>query len=133
MNENPLADWPKLQPWAVIGVSTDREKYGNKIYLDLREAGYRVYAVNPKLSEVEGDRCYPNLSALPEKPAVVNLVVPPQATMGVVEECHKLGIERVWFQPGSESDEAIAKAESYGIYVLANACIMIQKVPAASA
>ncbi len=129
MTENPMADWPKLQPWAVVGVSEDREKYGNIIYRDLRDAGYKVYAVNPKLETVEGDLCYPNLKALPEKPAVVDLVVPPKVALSVVEECHALNIERIWFQPGSESDEAVEKAQSYGIHVLANACIMIQKVP----
>lgn len=126
--ENPMADWPKLQPWAVVGASQDREKYGNIIYRDLKNAGYRVYGVNPKLETIEGDPCYPNIASLPEKPAVVNLVVPPQATLQVIEDCKQAGIERVWFQPGSESDEAIAKAESYGMTVLANACIMIQKI-----
>ena len=127
-----MQKWPKLQPWAVVGVSENREKYGNKIYRDLREAGYKVYAVNPKLETVEDDLCYPNLKSLPEKPAVVDLVIPPVATIAVVEECHELGIERIWFQPGSESEDSIAKAESYGIQVLANACIMVQKVPVAT-
>lgn len=124
-----IEEWPKLQPWAVVGVSDNREKYGNIIYRDLRDGGYEVLAVHPKLTEVEGDPCYPNLSALPKKPAVVDLVIPPQAATAVVEECKQLGIERIWFQPGSESDEAIALAESYGIQVVANACIMIQKAP----
>lgn len=127
MSVNPLEEFPKLRCWAVVGVSQDRSKYGNKIYRDLREAGYTVYAVNPKLTEVEGDTCYPNLSALPKTPEVVNLVVPPQATLGVVEECLKLGISRIWFQPGSEDNGAIEKAKAGGMTVVDNACIMIQK------
>ena len=130
-SENPMADWPKLQPWAVVGVSQDREKYGNIIYRDLRDAGYKVYAINPKLDTVEGDPCFPSLACLPEKPAVVDVVVPPQAALKVVEDCKEQGLMRIWFQPGSESDEALAKAEAYGIQVIANACIMIQKVPTA--
>lgn len=128
-DDHPMAAWPKLQPWAVVGVSDNREKYGNIIFRDLLGAGYKVYAVNPKLTEVEGQPCYPNLAALPELPAVVDLVVPPHAAMAVIDECHQLGIKRLWFQPGSESDEAIEKAESLGITVLANACIMIEKQP----
>ncbi len=131
MPENPIADWPKLQPWAVVGVSEDREKYGNIIYRDLRNAGYKVYGVNPKLDTIEGDKCYHSLKELPEVPAVVDMVVPPHVAMGVIEDCKALGVQRIWFQPGSESDEAIAKAESYGMQVVANACIMIQKVPVA--
>lgn len=128
MLENPLADWPKLQPWAVVGASQDKEKYGNIIYRDLKAAGYRVYPVNPKLDSVEGDTCYPSIQSLPEKPAVVDMVVPPQAVLKVLDDCKEAGIERVWFQPGSESDEAIAKAESFGMKVVANACIMLKKM-----
>jgi predicted CoA-binding protein len=128
MSGNPLAEWPKLQPWAVVGASQDREKYGNIIYRDLKAAGYKVYPVNPKLTEVEGDPCYPDIASLPEKPQVVDLVVPPKAALQVVEDCHKAGIQRIWFQPGSESDEALEKAEAYGIEVIANACIMLEKV-----
>lgn len=122
-----LEEFPKLRRWAVVGVSEDRSKYGNKIYRDLREAGYTVFAVNPKLGTVEGDPCYPSLSALPDIPEVVDLVVPPAVSEHVVAECLKLGIRRIWFQPGSESDAAIQKAEDGGMAVVANACIMIQK------
>jgi predicted CoA-binding protein len=124
---NPLETFPKLRRWAVVGVSNDREKYGNKIYRDLRDAGYEVFAVNPRLETVEGDPCYPNLSALPVKPDVVDMVVPPSVAHTVVDECIALGLTRLWFQPGSENAEAIAKAEAAGMTVIANACIMIQK------
>jgi predicted CoA-binding protein len=126
-NSNPLVDFPKLRKWAVIGVSNDRSKYGNKIFRDLRDAGYEVFAVNPKLTEVEGSPCFPNLEALPEKPDVVDVVVPPQVGVSVVDECLKLGIQNIWFQPGSESEEAIQKAEQGGMTVVSDACIMIQK------
>lgn len=122
-----IAEFPKYRKWAVVGVSEDREKYGNKIYRDLRDAGYRVFPVNPKLETVEGDRCYPSLKALPEVPDVVDLVVPPQVGLTVVQECLDLGIQRIWFQPGSESDAAIQKAEAGGMAVVHDACIMIQK------
>lgn len=125
---NALEEFPKLRRWAVVGVSQDRTKYGNKIYRDLRDAGYEVYGINPKLTEVEGDTCYASLKDLPQKPEVVDLVVPPQASEKVVEDCLALGIQNIWFQPGSESDEAIQKAKDGGMTVVADACIMIQKM-----
>jgi predicted CoA-binding protein len=124
---NYLAEFPKYRKWAVIGVSEDREKYGNKIYRDLREAGYTVYAVNPKLETVEGDPCYASVKALPETPDVVDLVVPPKVAEQTILDCLALGIKRVWFQPGSESDEAIRLAKDGGMEVVHDACIMIQK------
>lgn len=124
---NYAAEFPKYRKWAVVGVSEDREKYGNKIYRDLRNAGYQVFAVNPKLSTVEGDPCYPSVQAIPEVPEVVDLVVPPAASLNVVQDCLNAGAKRIWFQPGSESEEAIAKAEAGGLEVVHDACIMIQK------
>jgi uncharacterized protein len=124
---NYVAEFPKYRKWAIIGVSEDRSKYGNKIYRDMREAGYTVYAVNPKLEVVEGDPCYSSVKTLPEKPDVVDLVVPPQASLKVVQDCLEAGIQRIWFQPGSESDEAIQAAQAGGMEVVHDACIMIQK------
>jgi predicted CoA-binding protein len=124
---NYLSEFPKYRKWAVIGVSEDREKYGNKIYRDLRNAGYTVYAVNPKLETVEGDPCYSSVKTLPETPDVVDLVVPPKVAEQTIRDCLALGIKRVWFQPGSESDEALQLAKDGGMEVVHDACIMIQK------
>jgi len=125
---NSVSEFPKYRKWAVVGVSENREKYGNKIYRDLRDAGYTVFAVNPKLSTVEGDPCYASLQDLPEVPDVVDLVVPPAASLQVVEEALAAGIKRIWFQPGSESSAAVDKARAAGMEVVYDACIMIQKV-----
>ena len=125
---NYVSEFPKYRKWAVVGVSEDRDKYGNKIYRDLRNAGYQVFAVNPKLSTVEGDPCYPSVKDLPEVPDVVDLVVPPAAATKVVEDCLAIGVKRIWFQPGSESSEAVNMAQAGGMEVVYDACIMIQKV-----
>lgn len=124
---NYVAEFPKYRKWVVVGASNDREKYGNKIYRDLKNAGYQVYAINPKATDIEGDPCYASVRDLPVLPDVVDLVVPPPVAKQVIQECLDAGIKRVWFQPGSESEEAIALAQSGGMEVVADACIMIQK------
>jgi predicted CoA-binding protein len=113
--------------FAVIGVSRNPAKYGHQVYRDLRTAGYRVYAVNPHVAEVLGDRCYPSLHALPEKPDVVNTVVPPAVTETIVAECKALGIDKVWMQPGSESEEAIEFCRRNNIKVVFGACVMLKR------
>ncbi|MGC8999298.1 MAG: CoA-binding protein [Candidatus Bathyarchaeia archaeon] len=60
--------------------------------------------MNPNVSEVLGDKCYPSLEALPVKPDVVDVVVPPKVTGAIVEKRKKLGIKKIWMQPGSESE-----------------------------
>ncbi len=117
----------KSNVYAVVGASNDPSKYGNKIYVDLKGAGYTVYPVNPKADEIAGDQAYRNLVILPVKPDVVNLVVPPAVTEKVVEECKRLGIKKVWMQPGSESESAVAYCKDNGISVLHDICIMVER------
>jgi len=117
----------KQNVFAVIGVSKNPTKYGHQVYIDLKEAGYLVYAVNPNIDEVLGDRCYHSLSELPEMPDVVDTVVPPSVTEGVVEECKELGIARVWMQPGSESENALNFCVENDIKVVHDMCVMVKR------
>jgi len=50
---------------AIAGASRDGKKFGNAVYRDLKSKGYHVFAVNPNAAIIEGDPCYPSLSALP--------------------------------------------------------------------
>jgi len=112
---------------AVVGASRNPEKYGHWVYKDLKEAGYKVYPVNPNATEILGDKFFPNLKSLPRRPDVVNLVVPPKVTEKIVKTCKKLGIMKVWMQPGSESEKAVDFCNKNGIKVVYGACIMIQR------
>ena len=112
--------------WAVIGVSNNPTKYGNKVYHQLKKAGYSVYAINPGLESFDGDPCYSSLAALPTVPDVVSVVVPPKITEQVITDCINLGINRVWLQPGSENEEAILNGEQHGIAVIHDQCVLIQ-------
>jgi len=128
MNPNLITDFLRKQNvFAVVGVSKNPAKYGHQVYKDLKEAGYVVYAVNPNIDAVLGDRCYHTLSELPEKPDVVDTVVPPAVTEKVVEECKELGITRVWMQPGSESELAIRFCSRNGIKVVHDVCVMVKR------
>lgn len=112
---------------AVVGASDNREKYGNIIYRDLRSSNYKVFPVNPKVEIVEGDKCYYTLSEIPIKVSVVNTVVPPFVTEQIVKECKELGIDKVWMQPGSESENAITFCKENGIDVIYENCIMTKR------
>ena len=125
--EDLIQEFIDQRVWVVVGASLNPEKYGNKIFRDLRAAGYIVYGVNPGGGEIEGQRLYPTLADLPEEPVVVDIVVPPRVTEEIVRQCAELGLERVWMQPGSESEEAIRLCQENGIKTVYNACAMIRK------
>lgn len=114
----------KSNVFAVVGVSRNPDKYGYKVWKDLKESGYEVYPVNPNASEIEGEECYGSLRDLPEKPDVVDIVVPPKITEKVVKQCDEIGINKVWMQPGSESERAREFCERNSIEVLLNMCVM---------
>jgi predicted CoA-binding protein len=113
--------------WAVVGASRDPGKFGYRVFRNLQQAGYIVYPVNPKGGELLGAQVYPSLADLPQPPEVVDTVVPPAITEQVVREMHELGLSRVWMQPGSESDAAIAYCREHGIQVIYNACAMVHR------
>ena len=117
----------KKNIFAVIGVSRNPDKYGNKVYLDLRKAGYRVFPINQKINKIYGDKCYPTLNDLPKKPDVVNIVVPPEITEKIVRDCKKLGINKVWFQPGSESKKVINFCKNHKIKILKDICVIVKR------
>ena len=128
MNADQITDFLRKQNvFAVIGVSSNPAKYGHQIYKDLKEAGYVVYAVNPNIDTVSGDRCYHSLSELPEKPDVVDVVVPPEVTEKIVVECRDLGLKKVWMQPGSESEHAISFCVQNDIKVVHDVCVMVKR------
>lgn len=112
--------------WAVVGVSADPNKYGNKVYQQLKNAGYSVYGVNPKLTSLNGDTIYPTLAELPVKPEAVSVIVPPKVTEQVVQDCIDLGIKRIWMQPGSESSNAINNGLTHGLDVIHDQCVLIE-------
>ena len=120
--------------FAVVGASRNPNKYGHRVFKDLLEAGYEVYPVNPKATEILGRKCYPDLKSLPKKPDVVVFVVPPKVTASLAKQCVELGVKFVWMQPGAEDEGAIRLLEDAGIKVFHNVCIMITRrgLPGAS-
>lgn len=113
--------------FAVVGASPDRTKFGNKVLRCYVQHGRKVVPVHPKEPAVEGLAAFPSLSAIPARPGAVSVITPPAVTEKVVEECGKLGIRRVWIQPGAESDAAIRRARELGIDVIAGGpCLLVE-------
>ena len=110
---------------AVVGVSRKKSKFGNYIYRELKKKDYRVFPVNPKLEFAEGDKCYANLSSIPEKLDGVIINVSPPEAVNVIKDATAAGINRVWLQQGSQSDEAVKFCKHNNIDCVSNECIFM--------
>jgi predicted CoA-binding protein len=113
--------------FAVVGATDNSQKFGNQIFKALQKHGYEVYPVNPNLKELEGLKCYASLSEIPVKVDVVDLVVPPSVTEKTLKQCKELGLNRIWLQPGSESEAAIAFCREHNLKVVYGVCVMLSK------
>ena len=71
---------------AIVGVSDKRETGCNLGYRKFKDAGYKVYAVNPRMTTFEGDPCYPDLMSIPDKPDAVFIFTSPNVTDQIVHQ-----------------------------------------------
>jgi predicted CoA-binding protein len=132
--ESLVQDFLAQSSIAVVGVSDKRETGCNLAYKKFKANGYRVYAVNPRISTYEGEPCYPDLYSIPEKPGAVFLMTSPKVTGQMVQQCVDLGIKHVWMhcmlgtKPGlfhsqtSVSPAAVELCREHGISVIPGAC-----------
>jgi len=112
---------------AVTGVSRTPGNHGsNVVYKRLRERGYEVFAVNPNAENVEGDRAYRDLHAIPGGVDAVVIGTRPEIADQTMRECAELGIRHVWMHrgpgAGSVSETAAAYGTQRGITVINGGC-----------
>lgn len=101
---------------AILGASSDRSKFGNKSVRAHVRQGYDVYPVNPKGGEIEGLAAYASLADVPVKRLTrISVYLPPKIGLGVLPEIAQKGCDELWLNPGSESDELVARARELGL------------------
>jgi uncharacterized protein len=100
---------------AVTGVSRTPKTHGsNTVYKRLRERGYQVFAVNPNAREVEGDRCFEDLTSIPGGVDAVVIATRPDIAEDTMRECAELGIKHVWMHWGGGASSVSGAATEYG-------------------
>lgn len=111
--------------YLVVGLNDDVQKFANKIYKLLKVKGKHAYGVNPRLSEVDGERVYASVKELDKDIDVAVFVVNPGIGIGYLEDIQAKGIPYLWLQPGTRSDELIEKAEELGLQVI-QSCVLAE-------
>jgi uncharacterized protein len=111
---------------AVIGLSEDPTKPSHYVSAYMQQHGYKIYPVNPSITEVLGEKSYASLSDLPIKPDIVDVFRLPKFIPAIVDEMIQLGLSSLWIQQGIINVEAATRAEAAGIYVVMDRCIMVE-------
>ena len=100
---------------AVIGASSNRQKFGNRAVRAYVQQGYTVIPINPHETSVEGLKAYSSVLDVPGSVDMASFYVPPEIGEQVIEEIARKGITEVWLNPGAESDALVARARALNI------------------
>jgi predicted CoA-binding protein len=100
---------------AVIGASSDRHKFGNKALRAFRDRGDTVIPINPKETEVEGEKSYASVLDVPGPIDMATMYVAPAVGVKILEDIARKGIGEVWLNPGADSPEVVERAKALGL------------------
>jgi uncharacterized protein len=111
---------------AVVGLSSDPRKPSYEVAEYLQKQGYKIIPVNPNVSEVLGEKAYPDLSSVPGGVDVVDVFRNPAAVPEVVRQAIQIKARVVWMQPGAENYDAADTAEAAGLKTVVGMCMRVQ-------
>jgi len=108
---------------AMVGASSNPDKSSHGIMQKLQSVGYKVIPVNPKETDVLGERAYPSLLDIDQPVDIVDVFRRSEDTPAIADEAVKIGAKTLWLQTGVSSEEAAARARAGGLTVVMDACI----------
>ena len=108
---------------AMVGASSNPEKASFGILQKLQKAGYRVIPVNPRETEILGERSYPSLVDVPERIDIVDVFRRAEDAPGIADEAATIGAKVLWLQSGITSEEAAERAAKGGLVTVMDTCI----------
>jgi predicted CoA-binding protein len=125
MNDTQIAELLRqAKTIAVVGLSSNRTRASFGVSRFLQRQGYRIIPVNPNETEVLGERAYPSLLDVPEDLDIVDIFRRSEKVPEVVDQALQKGTRCIWMQEGIINHGAAQKAESAGIPVVMNRCIL---------
>lgn len=111
---------------AVVGVSPNPMRPSNDVYRYLASrTDYELYPVNPMIDELDGRPVYPTLSALPVVPDMVDVFRRSDQLRPVLDQAIAVGAKSIWLQQGLWDEELARDAESAGMRVVMDRCLMV--------
>jgi len=113
---------------AVVGLSSRRHRPSHGVAEYLKSVGYRIIPVNPRETEVLGEKSYARLEDIPEHVDIVDIFRRSEFVPEIVESAIRIGARGVWMQEGVIHPEAAERARRAGLFVIMNACILKEHI-----
>ena len=118
----------ELPSFAVVG-HKEKSNFPVLSYQGLKKMGKTVFPVDPSVDEIDGDKTYKDLAAMPSTPKGLILEVPKEETKAWVEKAAEAGIKDVWIHMQRDTDEALAIAKGNGMNVRTGTCAVMYVTP----
>jgi predicted CoA-binding protein len=111
---------------AIVGLSSNELRASYFVGFYLKRHGYHVIPVNPKESEMLGEKCFKSLADVPVQVDIVNVFRAPAAVPGIAQEAVAIGAKNLWCQFTVISEEGARIAEAGGLSVVMDRCIKVE-------
>jgi len=111
---------------ALVGLSTEKTKASNMVASYLQDEGYRVIPVNPRATEILGEKCYPDLKSIPDKVDVVDIFRPPAEIPAIIDDAIAIGAKAVWMQLRIIDLASADRALAAGVSVVVDKCMKME-------
>ena len=111
---------------AIVGLSNNELRASYFVGYYLRRHGYRVIPVNPRETEILGQKCYASLLDVPEPVDVVNVFRAPDALPGIARDAAAIQAGALWCQFGVINEEGARIAENGGVTVIMDRCLKVE-------
>jgi uncharacterized protein len=111
---------------AIVGLSKNELRASYFVGYYLKRHGYQVIPVNPRETEILGEKCYPSLLDVPVPVDVVNVFRAPDALPGIARDAAAIGAGALWCQFGVINAEGIQIASGAGLTVVVDRCLKIE-------
>jgi predicted CoA-binding protein len=109
---------------AVVGLSSNPSRTSHCVARYLQGQGFKIIPVNPKETEILGEKAYPDLTSIPERLEIVEIFRRSEHVPAIVDQAIKAGAKVVWMQEGVVDHEAAIRASESGLTVVMDRCML---------
>jgi predicted CoA-binding protein len=111
---------------AIVGLSKNELRASYFVGFYLRRHGYRIIPVNPRESEILGEKSFKSVVDVPVPVDIVNVFRAPDALPGIAQEAVAIGASNLWCQFTVINEEGARIAEAGGLSVVMDRCIKVE-------